>query len=55
MAHLLEAAVRLAALCALSATVELLLDEEAKKRGVRFLLGVMALVLIARAVGELLP
>ena len=54
MTLLAQAAVRLTALCALSAAVELLLGEGAKKRGVRFLLGLMVLLTIARAVGVLL-
>ncbi|HIS02617.1 MAG TPA: hypothetical protein IAA75_01785 [Candidatus Pullichristensenella avicola] len=53
MAHLTRAATQLTALCALSAAVELLLPESAKKRGVRFVVGVMALMHIARAVEAL--
>ena len=55
MTLLTQMAAQLTALCALSAAVELLLDEGAKKRGVRFLLGLMALLLIARAAEALFP
>ena len=55
MAHLTETVSRLTALCALSAAVELLLPESAKKRGVRFIVGVLALLLIARAAEALFP
>ena len=54
MTLLARAAAQLTALCALSAAVEFLLGEGTKKRGVRFLLGLMALLVIARAAGELL-
>ena len=53
MTLLARAAAELTALCALSAAVELLLGEGAEKRGVRFLLGLMALLAIARAAGAL--
>ena len=54
MALLARAAAQLTALCALSAAVELLLGEGAKKRGARFLLGLMALNVIVHAAGPLL-
>lgn len=41
--------VQLTAVCALSAATELLLPEGAKKKGVRFLTGLMAAYWIARA------
>ena len=49
MTLLTQMAAQLTALCALSAAVELLLGEGAKKRGARFLLGLMALNVIVRA------
>lgn len=54
MAQLTEATVRLTAVCALSAIVELLLPEGTKKKGVRFLFGMAATIMIARAVFALL-
>ena len=54
MTLLTQMAAQLTALCALSAAVELLLGDAAEKRGVRFLVGLMALLVIARAAGELL-
>ena len=47
-------AAQLTALCALSAAVELLLGDAAERRGVRFLIGLMALLVIARAAGAVL-
>lgn len=54
MTLLTQMAVQLTALCALSAAVELLLGDAAEKRGVRFLVGLMALLVIARAAGAVL-
>ena len=54
MTLLARAAAQLTALCALSAAVELLLGDAAEKRGVRFLVGLMALLVIARAAGAVL-
>ena len=51
MTLLTQMAAQLTALCALSAAVELLLGDTAEKRGVRFLVGLMALLVIARAAG----
>lgn len=53
MAHLTETVSRLTALCALSASIEILLPESAKKKGVRFILGLTALFFIARAAAAL--
>jgi|LSQX01.2.fsa_nt_gb hypothetical protein len=49
MHRLTEAVVRLTAICALSAALELLLPDGAKKKGVRFLFGLSATLMIARA------
>ncbi|HIV30533.1 MAG TPA: hypothetical protein IAB20_06440 [Candidatus Pullichristensenella excrementipullorum] len=54
MTLLTQMAAQLTALCALSAAVELLLGDAAEKRGVRFLVGLMALLVIARAAGAVL-
>ena len=54
MTLLTQMAAQLTALCALSAAVELLLGEGAKKRGARFLLGLMALNVIVHAAEPLL-
>lgn len=54
MTLLTQMAAQLTALCALSAAVELLLGDAAEKRGVRFLVGLMALLVIARAAGTVL-
>lgn len=54
MTLLTQMAAQLTALCALSAAVELLLGDAAEKRGVRFLVGLMALLIIARAAGAVL-
>lgn len=54
MTLLTQMAAQLTALCALSAAVELLLGDAAEKRGVRFLIGLMALLVIARAAGAVL-
>ena len=54
MTLLTQMAAQLTALCALSAAVELLLGDAAEKRGVRFLVGLMALLVIARAAGAAL-
>ena len=54
MAQLTQAAAQLTALCALSAAVELLLGDAAQRHGARFLLGLMALLVIARAAGAVL-
>ena len=54
MTHLTQTAAQLTALCALSAAVELLLGDAAERRGVRFLIGLMALLVIARAAGAVL-
>lgn len=51
MTLLTQMAAQLTALCALSAAVELLLGDAAEKRGVRFLVGLMALLVVARAAG----
>lgn len=51
MTLLTQMAAQLTALCALSAAVELLLGDAAERRGVRFLVGLMALLVIARAAG----
>ncbi len=54
MTLLTQMAAQLTALCALSAAVELLLGDAAERRGVRFLIGLMALLVIARAAGAVL-
>ena len=54
MTLLTQMVAQLTALCALSAAVELLLGDAAEKRGVRFLVGLMALLVIARAAGAVL-
>lgn len=54
MTLLMQMAAQLTALCALSAAVELLLGDAAERRGVRFLIGLMALLVIARAAGAVL-
>ena len=54
MTLLARAAAELTALCALSAAVELLLGDAAQRHGARFLLGLMALFVIARAAGAVL-
>ena len=54
MTLLTQMAAQLTALSALSAAVELLLGDAAEKRGVRFLVGLMALLVIARAAGAVL-
>ena len=54
MTLLTQMAAQLTALCALSAAVELLLGDAAERRGVRFLVGLMALLVIARAAGAVL-
>lgn len=54
MAQLTQAAAQLTALCALSAAVEMLLGDAAQRHGARFLLGLMALFVIARAAGAVL-
>ena len=54
MTLLTQMAAQLTALCALSAAVELLLGDAAEKRGVRFLVGLMALLVVARAAGAVL-
>ena len=54
MTLLTQMAAQLTALCALSAAVELLLGDAAEKRGVRFLVGLMALNVIVHAAGPLL-
>ena len=54
MTLLTQMAAQLTALCALSAAVELLLGDAAEKRGVRLLVGLMALLVIARAAGAVL-
>lgn len=51
MTLLTQMAAQLTALCALSAAVELLLGDAAERRGVRFLIGLMALLVVARAAG----
>lgn len=53
MAHLAQAAVRLVALCALSAATEMLLPERARRTGVRFLMGLTVLAAILRAFARL--
>ena len=54
MTLLTQMAAQLTARCALSAAVELLLGDAAERRGVRFLIGLMALLVIARAAGAVL-
>ena len=54
MTLLTQMVAQLTALCALSAAVELLLGDAAERRGVRFLIGLMALLVIARAAGAVL-
>ena len=54
MTLLTQMAAQLTALCALSAAVELLLGDAAERRGVRFLIGLMALLVVARAAGAVL-
>ncbi|NLF28420.1 MAG: hypothetical protein GX592_11030 [Clostridiales bacterium] len=54
MERLAEAVVRLTAICALSAALELLLPEGTKKKGVRFLFGLSATLLIARVAAALI-
>ena len=51
MTLLTQMAAQLTALCALSAAVEQLLGDAAERRGVRFLIGLMALLVVARAAG----
>ena len=53
VAHLAQAAVRLVALCALSAATEMLLPERARRTGVRFLMGLTVLTAILRAIARL--
>ncbi|HIU34800.1 MAG TPA: hypothetical protein IAB02_09570 [Candidatus Pullichristensenella excrementigallinarum] len=54
MEILKDCAVRLTAVCALSAVVELLLPEGAKKKGVRLLAGLLTMGTIVRAALEAL-
>lgn len=54
MEILKDCAVRLVAICALSAAVELLLPEGAKKKGVRLLAGLLTMGMIVRAALEVL-